>query len=122
MKFQSSEIIIAIYMAKLKLKKIRFGSLGDGSKVHLYTVSNGRMSFSASDFGCTLTSILIYDKKTGLKRDVLLGHSTLDGYVNCDCCFGTVVGRFANRIGGASFSLNGTSYSLDNSYLPSIAL
>lgn len=100
-------------MAKLKLKKIRFGTLGDGSKVHLFTVSNGRMSFSVSDFGCTLTSILISDKKTGLKKDVLLGHSTLDGYVNSSSCYGTVVGRFANRIGGASFTLDGKTYNLD---------
>lgn len=46
-------------MSNLKFKKVKFGTLYDGRKVHLYTVSNGSMSFSAIDYGCTITSILL---------------------------------------------------------------
>lgn len=99
-------------MSNLKFKKVKFGTLYDGRKVHLYTVSNGSMSFSAIDYGCTITSILL-PAKGGKKVDVLLGCSTLEGYASSGSCFGTVVGRFANRIGGASFSLNGKTYQLD---------
>lgn len=99
-------------MSDLKLKKAKFGLLGDGTKVRLYTVSNGKMSFSCTDYGCTLTSIIL-SAKGGKKVDVLLGYSSLSGYINSQSCFGTVVGRFANRIGGASFTLDGIKYNLD---------
>ena len=65
----------------MKVKKQKFGVLCDGTKVHLYTVSNNRMSFSCTDYGCTLTSIVLTGKK-GKTTDVLLGYSTLDGYIN----------------------------------------
>ena len=58
-------------MSNLKFKKVKFGTLYDGRKVHLYTVSNGSMSFSAIDYGCTITSILL-PAKGGKKVDVLL--------------------------------------------------
>lgn len=96
----------------MKVKKQKFGILSDGTKVHLFTVKNDKMSFSCTDYGCTLTSIVLSDKN-GKNTDVLLGYSTLDGYINSTYCFGAVVGRFANRIGKASFTLDGTKYSLD---------
>ena len=99
-------------MGNLTLKKNRYGLLSDGSKVHLYTVSNGRMSFSVSDYGCTITSILL-PSNNGKSVDVLLGYDSLDGYLTHDGCYGTIVGRFANRIGNASFTLDGEKYSLD---------
>lgn len=94
------------------IEKRTFGVLYDGSKVDLYTVSNGLMSFSATNFGCTLTSINL-PVAGGKKVDILLGRSTLEGYASSNSSFGAVVGRFANRIGGASFSLNDQKYYLD---------
>lgn len=96
----------------MKAEKIKFGTLCDGTKVHLFTVKNDNMSFSCTDYGATLTSIVL-NGKTGKKTDVLLGFSTLEGYLNTKYCFGAIVGRFANRIGGASFSVNGKQYDLD---------
>lgn len=99
-------------MSVLEFSKASFGTLYSGEEAHLYTVSNGSMSFSATDYGCTITSILL-PSDGGRKTDVLLGCTTLEGYAASGSCFGTIVGRFANRIGGASFSLNGVSYPLD---------
>lgn len=96
----------------MKVEKRCFGTLCDGSCVSLFTVSNGRMSFSVTDYGCTITSILL-GSKDGRSADVALGYSTLDGYVAGDVFFGAFVGRFANRIGGAKFALNGEQYVLD---------
>ena len=96
----------------MKVTKNKFGVLSDGTKVNLWTVSNGRMSFSATDYGCTLTSIVVNNEK-GRKTDVLLGFSTLEGYLNTKFCFGSIVGCFANRIGKASFTLNDVKYNLD---------
>ncbi len=98
----------------MKIKKQKFAVLSDGRKVHLYTVSNKEMSFSVTDYGCTLTSIVI-PSKDGKKDDILLGYPTIDGYMNVwNFYIGVFVGRFANRIGDAQFTLNGKTYKLDN--------
>lgn len=97
----------------MKVTKTKFGTLCDGTKVNLYTVKNDKMSFSCTDYGCTITSIML-PNKDGSKTDILLGYSTLEGYLNSHYFFGAAVGRFANRIGKASFTLNGEKYNLDN--------
>ncbi|MCQ2247461.1 MAG: galactose mutarotase [Treponema sp.] len=99
-------------MCTLSIKKSVYGVLCDGTEASLYTVSNGKMSFSATDYGCTLTSIIL-PGKNGKNVDILIGPSTLDGCVRDDKSFGTVVGRFANRIGNACFTLDGKTYNLD---------
>ena len=96
----------------MKIKKQKWGVLSDGTKVHLYTVSNDSMSFSCTDYGCTITSIVVKDKK-GNDTDIIVGHSTFDGYLTGDKFFGAAVGRFANRIGKASFTIGKTEYKLD---------
>lgn len=96
----------------MKVSKQKFGVLSDGRKVTLFTVKNDNMSFSCTDYGCTLTSIVL-NNLDGSKTDVLLGFSTFEGYLNNNYCFGAIVGRFANRIGKASFNLNGKKYNLD---------
>ena len=96
----------------MKVTKQKFGMLSDGTKVNLYTVKNDHMSFSCTDYGCTLTSIVL-NKDNGKKTDILLGYSTLEGYLNSSYYFGAIVGRFANRIGKAEFSIGSKKYSLD---------
>lgn len=101
------------------VKKCRFGLLSDGTKVKLYTIDNDAMSFSVMDYGCIVTSIKVPDKN-GVLEDVALGYSTLEGYINDrQTYFGSLVGRFANRIANARFSLNGTEYCLDANNGPS---
>ncbi len=102
-----------MFTTGLKIEKRRFGLLSDGTKVHLYTISNGKMSVSVSDYGCIITSIIIPDKNRKRNIDVTLGFSTLEGWIQNHESFGAVVGRFANRIGGASFSIDGVKYELD---------
>lgn len=102
-----------LFMGILTIQKSKFGTLSDGREVSLYTVSNGSMSFSASDYGCTLTSINL-PTKTGKSVDVLLGFSTLEGWIQDGSSFGAGVGRFANRIGKCSFTLDGVNYKLDD--------
>ena len=96
----------------MKVKKQKFGVLCDGTKVNLYTIKNNNMSVSCMEYGCTLTSIVL-NNKDGSKTDVLLGYSTFEGWLNSNYCFGAIVGRFANRIGKASFTVNGKNYDLD---------
>ncbi|MCR5046060.1 MAG: galactose mutarotase, partial [Treponema sp.] len=97
----------------MSVKKQKLGTLANGEEAHLFTVSNGKMSFTVTDYGCTLTGIYL-PQKNGPKSDILLGYSTLPEYVMSDgYSFGSIVGRFANRIGGASFKVDGKAYSLD---------
>ena len=90
---------------KIDSKKIN----GD---VTLYTVSNGSVSFSALDYGCCLTKILV-PSKNGSCVDILLGFDDFSGYEADFESFGAIVGRVANRISGASFTLDGKTYNLD---------
>ena len=48
--------------------------------------------------------------RDGRFADVVLGYDRLDGYLKASPYFGALVGRYANRIGGAKFSLNGKTY------------
>ncbi len=95
----------------MKIKKRPFGFLSNGKKVSLYTLSNKRMSFSVTDFGCAITSIMVPDSN-GVTDDVALGYPTLEGYVSNNVFFGCIVGRFANRVAKASFELAGKKHAL----------
>jgi aldose 1-epimerase len=99
-------------MNNLKNEEFEFGTLYCGGKPRLFKISSDFMSFSATNFGCTITSINLPGKNQK-NVDILLGCSTLEGYASSNSSFGTIVGRFANRIGGAEFELGGKKYQLD---------
>ena len=96
----------------MDIKEKKFGILSNGKKVMLYTLTAGDLKFSLTNFGATWTSLITPSSK-GTKDDVLLGFSGLDGYLSNQFFFGVTVGRFANRINGASFKLNGKTFNLD---------
>jgi aldose 1-epimerase len=90
-----------------------FGKTKDGREAHLYTLSNkSGMQVVISDFGGTVVSIKVPDRN-GKIGDVVLGYDTLAGYQEGTASFGATVGRYANRIGGAKFSLDGKEYRLE---------
>ncbi len=96
----------------MDIKKSCFGALSDGSTASLYCLDNGQMKVCLTDYGCSLTSILVPDEKKGF-TDVLLGHSTLQGYIADTVAHGALIGRFANRIAKGEFVLDGIKYLLD---------
>lgn len=95
----------------MDIKEKNFGILSNGKKVKLYTLSAGDLKFSLTNFGATWTSLCTPSRK-GISEDILLGYSGIDGYLNNIPYLGVTVGRFANRIKGASFTLNGVKYQL----------
>lgn len=95
----------------MKISEKKFGVLSNGKKVKLFTLSAGDLTLSLTNFGAAWTSLIVPSRKG--KDDVLLGYSGLDGYLNNGPYLGVTVGRFANRIKGASFSLDGKKYNLD---------
>ncbi|MDD6571325.1 MAG: galactose mutarotase [Thermoflexaceae bacterium] len=96
----------------MKVLKEEFGSLQDGTKVSAYTLDNGNgMTVKVMDYGAVILEMNVPSKEGSL--DVLLGHESLKGYENNGSAHGAIVGRNANRIGGAQFTLNGKAYELD---------
>jgi len=95
----------------MKIEKKTFGVLSNGKKVKLWTLSAGDLKLSLTNFGAAWTSLIV-PSRSGVKDDVLLGYSGLNGYLNNEPFIGVTVGRFANRIGSAAFSLNGKTYAL----------
>jgi aldose 1-epimerase len=101
----------------MKISRKTFGILSNGKKVHLYTLRAGELSFSISTLGATWTSIIVPSRR-GRKDDVLLGASSFDGYSSGRGALAITVGRFANRIGGAAFTLDGRVYKLEKNNGP----
>ena len=89
-----------------------FGVLADGRQTRLYTISQGAMKAAISDFGATLVSLWVPDRE-GTPADVVLGFEDANHYIESGAFLGATVGRCANRIGGAEFTLNGTTYSME---------
>jgi aldose 1-epimerase len=89
----------------------RFGTLPDGRGVDAFTIQNGNVEMCALNWGGIITSLLTPDR-TGTVGDVVLGYETLEPYLTASPYFGCIVGRFANRIAGARFSLDGKQVQL----------
>jgi aldose 1-epimerase len=83
----------------------------DGYAVYLFTLKNKNMTVRLTNFGAALVGIDAPDKNKNL-TDIVLGYDNLDGYVSGKSFQGATVGRYANRIGGAAFKLNGVEYKL----------
>jgi len=92
--------------------KQSWGELPDGRPVHLYTLRNAPgMTLRVSDYGCIIVS-LTAPGRAGQHADVVLGYDRLARYLKATPYFGSVVGRYGNRIAGGKFTLDGQTYSL----------
>jgi len=90
-----------------------FGTLADGGKVTLYTLTNGAgAEVKIINYGAIVVSLKVPDR-TGTLRDVVLGYDDLAGYVADKSFIGTVVGRYGNRIAAGKFTVDGKSHQLD---------
>ncbi|GHT17399.1 aldose 1-epimerase [Bacteroidia bacterium] len=84
----------------------------DGKHVSFYTLVNALgMSMDITNYGAKIVSIMAPDRD-GKFDDVVLGFDTLDEYLMHEPFFGAVCGRFANRIKGGKFTLDGKEFTL----------
>jgi aldose 1-epimerase len=90
-----------------------FGALADGTVVHRYTLDNGRgLVVRVLTYGGILQTIEVPDRD-GRPANVALGFGDLDSYVHDNApYFGALIGRYANRIAGGRFTLDGRDYAL----------
>jgi aldose 1-epimerase len=94
------------------IRKQSFGKTASGEQVDVYSLTNKKgMEVSITNFGATVIALRVPDK-AGKAADVVLGYDTLEGYENGKNYFGATVGRYANRIAGGKFSLDGKTYTL----------
>ena len=89
-----------------------FGTLSDGTEVTAGRLENtAGASLTVLDYGATIQSICVPDREGNL-TDVVLGYETAAEYEKNGGYLGATIGRVCNRIGGASFSINGSHYDL----------
>ena len=90
-------------------EKRPFGTFA-GMDVELVTLRDGTgAEVELLSFGAAVRAIRVPDRE-GRLTDICLGYDDLDSYAEKDACFGGTIGRCANRIGGARFTIGGTEY------------
>lgn len=96
---------------KSKVQPQSFGS-ADGKPVSYYVLKNKNgVEAKLTNYGATLISLKVPDRN-GKFDDIVLGYDDVNSYANGKSYFGATVGRYANRIAKAKFTLNGQTYTL----------
>jgi len=89
-----------------------WGFLPTGETISLYTLRNAKgMEANISNFGGRIVTLKAPDR-AGKFEDVVLGYDSLEPYTKPNPFFGTLVGRYANRIANGEFTLDGKKYTL----------
>jgi aldose 1-epimerase len=98
----------------MTIRSEAWGEAG-GRPVHLYTLAANGLEVSVATYGGVIVRMMVPDS-VGNTANVTLGYDSVDGYINDSCYFGCIVGRVANRIGHARFTLDGTEHVLDRNH------
>lgn len=96
----------------MKITEQPFGILPDGQTAKLYTLENGTVSVSITNYGGIVTRLLTPDSN-GHLDDVVLGFDTLEHYLADNPYFGCITGRFANRIKEGKLTIGDNTYQLE---------
>ena len=99
----------------MSIEKKNFGHLDGKGDVEIYKITNSNGAFvEVMTLGAGIYSINVPDKD-GKLGDVVLGFDDVNNYVDPDLGYqGLVVGRYANRIRDAKFTLDGVEYNTPN--------
>jgi aldose 1-epimerase len=105
-------MLVAVAATAGTVTKKPYGKMPDGKAVDLYTLRNAKgMEVDVITYGGVVTSVRVPDR-TGKIGDVVLGFDSLDGYRNGVRYMGALIGRYGNRIGKGTFTLDGKTYTL----------
>ena len=112
--FFMATILVAVLQAEAnpKMQKQSFGKTEDGQQTYLFTLTNKNgMEAAITNYGGTVVTLKVPDRN-GKLDDVVLGYDKLEDYEAGKAYFGAIVGRYANRIAHAKFTLDGITYTL----------
>jgi aldose 1-epimerase len=105
-------IICSATSIDAQIKKESFGKTPEGESVDLYTLTNRHgMEATITNYGGIVVTLKTPDR-SGKFEDIVLGFNDLDTYLKGHPYFGTLIGRYGNRIAKGRFKLNGTEYKL----------
>jgi aldose 1-epimerase len=103
---------LAAQDGNVQIKKTPFGTMPDGTTVDLFTLTTPKgISAAITNYGGIVVSLKTPDK-SGKSGDIVLGFDDLKGYLQDEPYFGALIGRYANRIAKAKFTLDGKEYKL----------
>jgi len=85
-----------------------FGRLADGTEIRAVDIAAGDLKATVITYGAVIQDVRL----AGVAHPLVLGYDTIEGYLRNPAYFGAVAGRFANRIGGGRFSIDGKSFQL----------
>jgi aldose 1-epimerase len=98
--------------AEAKVTNLAWGKTSDGTPVHLFTLTGaGGIEAKITDFGGRIISIRVPDRD-GHMDNIVQGFEDLAPYLDDASQYGALIGRYANRIAGAQFSLDRKTYPL----------
>ena len=98
--------------SRLFIDQEKFGQTNEGVSVDLFTLTNDNgLTVKITNYGGIVTSMLVPDKM-GNYEDVVLGFDNLQNYLDGHPYFGSLIGRYANRIAKGMFELKGVLYYL----------
>ena len=96
----------------MAVKKVPFGVTREGTPVDKYILTCGKMEAEVITFGGAVTALRAPDQE-GRLVDVVLGYDSVAGYERNGGYVGALVGRYANRIAGASCLIDGERVALE---------
>lgn len=96
----------------MRISKQPFGQTAEGTSFDLFILENDAgMVVKVTNYGGIITSVRVPDR-SGVADEVVMGFDTAAPYLQGHPYYGAAIGRFANRIAGASFELRGQRYRL----------
>jgi aldose 1-epimerase len=115
---KSVVVAVALFVAQVAwaaqttVTRAAWGKDASGTAVELFTLTSGKAEVKVATYGARLVSIRV-PNRDGQVGNVLVGPDTLEGFLeNRASVMGATIGRYANRIAGGEFTLNGTTYAV----------
>ncbi len=88
----------------------------DGKKVKEFTLKNKNgIEVTVLNYGGIIKNLIVPDKN-GVKKDMVSGFDDFESYLENPPYFGAVIGRVANRISGAKFTIDGKTYKINTKF------
>ncbi len=108
--FTAVFVFAQLTSAQPTVTRTSWGKLADGTPVDLFTITASKIEVQLATYGARIVSIRVPDRR-GSMSNILVAPDSLAGFLeNRTSVMGATIGRYANRIAGGAFTLNGAQY------------